>query len=155
MSNEINAFLAPEDVLLDIDARCKRDLLTKIAKHASGRLGLDCTALSDALMTREQLGTTAIGQGVAIPHAKVDIDRLWGFFARTARPVEFDALDDKPVDLLFLLLAPATATAEHLKALSRIARTVRPAATQKALRGASDRESLYALATGEIDAAAA
>lgn len=155
MKNEINAFLAQEDVLLDVDARCKRDLLTKIAKHAAARLGLDCTALSDALMTREQLGTTAIGQGVAIPHAKVEIDRLWGFFARTAKPVEFDALDDKPVDLLFLLLAPATATAEHLKALSRIARTVRPAATQKALRGASDKAALYALATGEIDAAAA
>lgn len=155
MVNEIRDFLSPEDVLIDIDSRCKRDLLTKLAKYAAERLQLEPTALTDALMDREQLGTTAIGHGIAIPHAKVEIDRLHGFFARTAKPVDFDALDDEPVDLLFLLLAPEGATAEHLKALSRIARAVRPAATQKALRGAKDPAALYALVTGEIDAAAA
>lgn len=155
MVNEIRDFLAPDDILIDIEPRCKRDLLTKMAKHAAARLNLEPTALTDALMDREQLGTTAIGHGIAIPHAKVEIDRLRGFFARTTKPVDFDALDDEPVDLLFLLLAPEGATAEHLKALSRIARAVRPEATQKALRGAKDPAALYALVTGEIDAAAA
>ncbi len=155
MVNDISTVLTPADVLIDIEARCKRELLSKISHHAASRFGLNETALTDALMEREQLGTTAIGHGVAIPHAKMKIDRLWGVFARTAKPVDFDALDDQPVDLLFLLLAPAEASADHLKALSRIARAVRPEVTRNALRGAKDREALYALLTGEIDAAAA
>lgn len=145
----------PKDVLVNVEARCKRDALSRLAGHAAERLDLDQSNLLDALMDREQLGTTAIGRGIAIPHAKVDIGQMWGMLARLSQPVDFDALDDQPVDLMFLLLAPAEATAEHLKALSRIARFVRSEETQRALRGASDAASLYGLAIGEIDARAA
>lgn len=155
MPNDINNFLSPADVLIDVEARCKRGLLSLMADHAAGRLEIDRSALFDALMEREQLGTTAIGHGIAIPHAKVDIEKLWGVFARTKTPIDFDALDDRPVDLMFLLLAPVQASADHLKALSRIARLVRSEEMQNAMRGASDAKSLYSLAIGELDAAAA
>lgn len=155
MTNEISSFLSPQDVMVDVDASCKRDALNRMASHAADSLKLDRTSLLERLMEREQLGTTAIGHGIAIPHAKVEVGKLWGMLTRLSHPVDFDALDDKPVDLLFLLLAPAEATAEHLKALSRIARFVRSEDTQKALRGATSVESLYGLAIGEIDARAA
>lgn len=155
MANDISAFLAPEDVLVDLDARCKREALNKIGDHAASRLGLEKSQLVEALMDREQLGTTAVGHGIAIPHAKVAVDRLWGALARVSRPIDFDALDDQPVDLVFLLLAPEGASAEHLKALSRIARFVRSEPVRKALRGAPDAPSLYGFAIGEIDAEAA
>lgn len=155
MPNEIRAFLERQNVIVDVEARCKREALSRLAAHASKQLELNETKLLDALIDREQLGTTAIGHGIALPHAKVEIGRLWGMLARLSRPVDFDALDDKPVDLLFLLLAPADATAEHLKALSRIARFVRSPVAQSALRGANDANALYGLAIGEIDARAA
>ena len=155
MPNEIRVFLGRQNVLVDVEARCKREALGRQAAHASRQLDLDETKLIDALNDREQLGTTAIGHGIALPHAKVEIGHLWGMLARLSRPVDFDALDDKPVDLLFLLLAPAEATAEHLKALSRIARFVRSPDAQQALRGAHDANALYGLAIGEIDARAA
>jgi PTS system nitrogen regulatory IIA component len=103
----------------------------------------------DTLLQRERLGSTGVGQGVAIPHGKLrGLERLVGVFARLARPVDFDSLDDQPVDLVFVLLAPESAGADHLKALARIARILRdPALTQK-LRTAEDASGIYSVLTG-------
>ncbi|MGZ9074099.1 MAG: PTS sugar transporter subunit IIA, partial [Rhodoplanes sp.] len=100
----------------------------------------------DVLMQRERLGSTAIGSGIAIPHGKLPkLDRLFGLFARLDRPIDFEALDGQPVDLIFLLLAPENAGADHLKALARIARLLRDADMTRLLRDSSDREALYAV----------
>ena len=102
----------------------------------------------DTLLHRERLGSTGIGDGIAIPHGKlVQLTRIVGVFARLDRPVDFDALDDEPVDLVFLLLAPEGAGADHLKALARIARVLRDGDTATKLRASRDPAALYALLT--------
>lgn len=155
MSNEIESFLDPENVLVGLEANCKRMALKKLSEHASKTMGLNCTTLLETLLEREQLGTTGIGRGIAVPHARADLPKMRGILARLAQPIDFDAIDDRPVDLVFLLLAPEAASAEHLKALSRIARFVRSEGVQSAMRGATDAQALYAIATGETDAEAA
>jgi PTS system nitrogen regulatory IIA component len=103
-------------------------------------------AIFDILMQREKLGSTAVGNGIAIPHGKMPgLTRLFGLFARLDRPVDFEALDNQPVDLVFLLLAPEGAGADHLKALARIARLLRDPTVAHKLRGSHDAESLYAV----------
>ena len=98
------------------------------------------------LMQRERLGSTGIGGGIAIPHGKLArLDRLFGLFSRLERPVDFEALDGQPVDLLFLLLAPEAAGADHLKALAQVARLLRDPETARKLRDSSDEEFLYAV----------
>jgi len=97
-------------------------------------------------MQREKLGSTAIGNGIAIPHGKMpNLSRLFGLFARLERPIDFEALDGQPVDLIFLLLAPEGAGADHLKALARVARLLRDSAIAHKLRSSKDAESLYAV----------
>ena len=155
MPNEIRSFLAPEDVLIDLDASCKRSALRQLSAHAAAATGLDQNALLDSLLEREQLGTTGIGRGVAVPHARTSLPRMQGVLARLASPIDFDSIDDRPVDIIFLLLAPEQANAEHLKALSRIARLVRAERVQEAMRGATTAEALFALAVGDADAEAA
>ena len=108
------------------------------------------------LNEREQLGSTGFGQGVAIPHAKIEgLGRIYGLFARLGEPVDYKAIDGRPVDLVFLLLSPPDAGAEHLKALAAISRVTRDAATLERLRGARSRDALAALLMGadERDAA--
>ena len=99
-------------------------------------------------MQRERLGSTGIGNGIAIPHGKLArLERLFGVFARLERPIDFEALDGQPVDLMFLLLAPEGAGADHLKALARIARLLRDPETAQKLRESRDAEALYAVLT--------
>ena len=99
-------------------------------------------------MERERLGTTGVGNGIAIPHGKLPtLDRLYGLFARLERPVDFDSIDEQPVDLIFLLLAPETAGADHLKALARVSRLLRDKSACEKLRGTEEAEALYALLT--------
>ncbi|ADM09340.1 PtsN, PTS system, nitrogen regulatory IIA component [Parvularcula bermudensis HTCC2503] len=155
MANDLSAFLAKEDIILGLNARCKRGALKALADHAARRLDLDADKVFEALMSREQLGSTGIGRGIAIPHAKIALDRLHMTFARVAKPIDFDAVDDEPVDLLFLLLAPEEATTDHLKALARVARLVRPVEAQKSLRGAGSEEGVYGLLTGFLNVRAA
>jgi PTS system nitrogen regulatory IIA component len=108
--------------------------------------GLNERTIFDILMQREKLGSTAVGNGIAIPHGKMaGLTRLFGLFARLNRPVDFEALDNQPVDLVFLLLAPEGAGADHLKALSRIARLLRDQTFTHKLRATQDAESLYAV----------
>ena len=134
----------------------KRSLLQQLANLAGQRLGSDSSAILASLTEREQLGSTGFGQGVAIPHGKIDgLNRIYCLFARLAEPVDYKAIDGRPVDLVFLLLSPPDAGAEHLKALAAISRVTRHSPTLDKMRGARSRDALAAvlLAADERDAA--
>jgi PTS system nitrogen regulatory IIA component len=149
-------FLDTDAIKTALPGGNKRSLMKQLADLAAQRLGLDASAILAGLNEREQLGSTGFGQGVAIPHAKVEgIDRIYGLFARLGEPVDYKAIDGRPVDLVFLLLSPPNAGAEHLKALAAISRVTRDAATLERLRGARSRDALAALLMGadELDAA--
>jgi PTS system nitrogen regulatory IIA component len=134
----------------------KRSLLQQLANLAAQRVGADATAIASSLAEREQLGSTGFGQGVAIPHGKIqDLPRIYGLFARLGEPVDYKAIDGRPVDLVFLLLSPPDAGAEHLKALAAISRVTRHVPTLEQMRGARSRDALAAVLMGadERDAA--
>lgn len=153
---DMTDLLAPDRVLVGLRPGSKRQLLQELADAAAAVTGLPAKPILDSLIQREKLGTTGVGDGLAIPHAKVNsLPQLMGFFARLAKPVEFDALDDKPVDLVFLLLAPENAGAEHLKALARIARVLRDPGMCAQLREIPDAARAYALLTGRAQSHAA
>ncbi len=134
----------------------KRSLLQQLANLAAQRLSMDAVTLHASLNEREQLGSTGFGQGVAIPHGKIEgLTRIYGLFVRLGEPVEYKAIDGRPVDLVFLLLSPVDAGAEHLKALAAISRVTRNSATLEKMRGARSRDALAAVLMGadERDAA--
>ncbi|HET9150074.1 MAG TPA: PTS IIA-like nitrogen regulatory protein PtsN [Alphaproteobacteria bacterium] len=145
---DMDALLAPERVIPDLKATSKKQVLQEIARIAAPEVGLHERAVFEVLLERERLGSTGVGNGVAIPHGKLaGLKRLYGFFARLSAPVDFEAVDDQPVDLVFLLLAPETAGADHLKALARISRLLRDRETCEKLRGSDSADALYALLT--------
>jgi PTS system nitrogen regulatory IIA component len=149
-------FLDTDAIKTALPGGNKRSLMKQLAELAAQRLGLDPSTILAGLNEREQLGSTGFGQGVAIPHAKVEgLDRIYGLFARLGEPVDYKAIDGRPVDLVYLLLSPPDAGAEHLKALAAISRVTRDAATLERLRGARSRDALAALLMGadELDAA--
>jgi PTS system nitrogen regulatory IIA component len=153
---ELAEILSPGAVVLDLKAGSKRQVLRALAERVAEAQGLEAGPVLDALLGREKLGTTGIGDGLAIPHAKLpDLDRLVGVFARLQSPVSFDALDDEPVDLVFLLLAPTEAAADHLKALARVARVFRDEALCRALRQAANPSLAYDLLVGRREPRAA
>jgi PTS system nitrogen regulatory IIA component len=134
----------------------KRALLQQLAHLAGQRLGLDPGEILVSLAERERLGSTGFGQGVAIPHGKVEgIGRIYGLFVRLNEPIDFAAIDGRRVDLVFLLLSPPDAGAEHLKALASISRVIRHGPTLDKMRGARSRDALAAVLMGadERDAA--
>ena len=134
----------------------KRSLMKQLAELAAQRIGAKPADVLTGLNEREQLGSTGFGQGVAIPHAKIDgLSGIYGLFVRLSEPVDYKAIDGRPVDLIFLLLSPPDAGAEHLKALASISRVTRDAATLERLRGARSRDALAAVLMGadERDAA--
>ena len=136
----------PDAVLASVKASGKKALLAELASRAATVFKLDERRLFDRLLERERLGSTGIGSGIAIPHGKLPkLERLFGLFARLERPVDFEALDGQPVDLMFLLLAPEAAGADHLKALARVARLLRDSEVARKLRESRDAESLYAV----------
>lgn len=145
---EIADILSPSDIVVSLSASSKKQALQELANQAATSTGLQAREIFNTLLQRERLGSTGIGHAIAIPHAKLDgIDRVHGFFARLAAPIDFDSADDEPVDLLFLLIAPVGAGADHLKALSRLTRLLRDPALTAKLRAASDAASLYAILT--------
>ncbi len=145
---EIEDLLSPADVVADLRVASKKQALQELARRAGETTGLAGRAIFDVLLERERLGTTGVGNGIAIPHGKLaGLQRLYGLFARLEAPVDFDAIDDQPVDLVFLLLAPETAGADHLKALASISRLLRDRGTCEKLRGANQTDALYALLT--------
>ena len=132
-------------ILPALKANSKKQLLQLLAEKASEVTGLPEREIFDTILQRERLGSTGVGNGIAIPHGKLPgIKSITGVFARLDHPVEFEALDDQPVDIVFLLLAPEGAGADHLKALSRIARVLRDSETVAKIRGTRDAAAIYA-----------
>ena len=149
-------FLDFESIKTNLSGGNKRSLLQQLANLAGHRLDLDAAAILASLNEREQLGSTGFGHGVAIPHGKVDgLNRIYCLFARLAEPLEFKAIDGRPIDLVFLLLSPPGAGADHLKALAAISRVTRNSGTLEKMRGARSRDALAAVLLGadERDAA--
>ncbi|CAN5272792.1 PTS IIA-like nitrogen regulatory protein PtsN [soil metagenome] len=142
----ITDLVAPEAITSALKVNSKKQALQELASRAATLTGQNDRAIFDVLMQREKLGTTAVGYGVAIPHGKLaKLDRLFGLFARLERPVDFEAMDGQPVDLVFLLLAPEGAGADHLKALARIARLLRDQDVAKKLRASRDAQAIYSV----------
>ena len=140
--------LTPASVVPALKVNTKKQALQELAAKAAELSGQEERAVLEVLMQREKLGSTAVGNGIAIPHGKLaKLDAIFGLFARLARPVDFDALDGQPVDLIFLLLAPEGAGADHLKALARVARLLRDADTARKLRESEDAAALFSVLT--------
>ena len=145
---EISDLITLEGLDANLKASSKKQALQELSKRAADVTGQHERAIFDVLMERERLGTTGVGNGIAIPHGKLStLDRLYGLFARLETPIDFHAIDEQPVDLVFLLLAPETAGADHLKALARVSRLLRDSSVCEKLRGTEDAEALYALLT--------
>jgi PTS system nitrogen regulatory IIA component len=134
----------------------KRALLQQLSALAAPRIDADAGAILASLVERERLGSTGFGQGVAIPHGKIEgLSRIYCLFARLSEPLDYKAIDDAPVDLVFLLLSPPDAGAEHLKALAAISRVTRNVATLAKMRGARSRDALAAVLMGDDERDAA
>jgi nitrogen PTS system EIIA component len=145
---EIIDILRPEAALAGLKANNKKHVLQDLSRHAASATGVDEHRIFETLMERERLGSTGVGNGIAIPHGKLrDIDGLHGVFARLDKPIDFASIDGHPVDLIFLLLAPEGAGADHLKALARVSRLLRDETVCKKLRGADTADGLYMLLT--------
>lgn len=142
----IEDILEPGSVIANLHATSKKQVLQELSKAAGEILKTDARRVFDTLVERERLGSTGVGAGLAIPHGKLPgLDHLQGVFARLEKPVDFDAIDDEPVDLVFLLLAPEGAGADHLKALARVSRIMRDRAFCDKLRGSDSPDAIYAL----------
>jgi len=153
---EIGDILTEKSVVTALKATSKKQALEELAHRAAEGTGLREREIFDVLLERERLGTTGVGSGIAIPHGKLpDLDRLYGCFARLEEPVEFDAVDSQPVDLIFLLLAPESAGADHLKALARISRVLRNTVSCDKLRHAASASAIYNLLTSDTQSRAA
>jgi PTS system nitrogen regulatory IIA component len=140
--------LTPDAIIPALKVNSKKQVLQELAAKAAELTGQNERTVLEVLMQREKLGSTAVGGGIAIPHGKLPkLESMFGLFARLARPVDFEALDAQPVDLIFLLLAPESAGADHLKALARVARLLREAETARKLRESGDATALFAVLT--------
>jgi nitrogen PTS system EIIA component len=145
---EIADLLSPEAVLASVRTSGKKALLQEMSERAAKLTGLAERRIFETLIERERLGSTGMGQGIAIPHGRIPgLPKIVGLFARLETPIAYEAVDDQPVDLVFLLLAPEGAGADHLKALARVSRLLRNKQTCEKLRAASKPEVLYALLT--------
>jgi PTS system nitrogen regulatory IIA component len=145
---KISDLVRPDAVIPNLRVASKKQALQELANKAAAIVGVDARDIFDTLLERERLGTTGVGQGIAIPHGKLaDIQGLYGVFARLEQPIDFDSIDDQPVDLMFLLLAPEGAGADHLKALAKVSRLLRDQSMCEKLRGSDGRDAIYALLT--------
>src|SRR3954468_1884197 len=138
--------VAPAAIVPALKVNGKKQAIQELAARAAELTGQSERAILEVLFQREKLGSTGVGNGIAIPHGKLPkLGRLFGLFARLERPIDFEALDNQPVDLIFLLLAPEAAGADHLKALARVARLLRDPNIAKRLRDSRDADALYAV----------
>lgn len=145
---DITDLISSDAIIPTLRATSKKQALQELARKAAELTGIESREIFDVLLERERLGTTGVGHGIAIPHGKLGkLDRLYGVFARMEQPIHFESIDDEPVDLLFLLLAPESAGADHLKALARVSRLLRDRTVCTKLRGCESRDAIYALFT--------
>ncbi|WP_455477056.1 PTS IIA-like nitrogen regulatory protein PtsN [Bartonella sp. B41] len=143
---DLSELITPEAIIPSLKANSKKQVLQILSEKASELTGIDENVVFDTVLQREKLGSTGLGGGIAIPHGKlVDINGIIGIFAHLENPINFDALDDELIDLVFLLLAPENAGADHLKALSQIARVLRHSDVVQKLRDTHDTGELYDL----------
>jgi nitrogen PTS system EIIA component len=135
-------------VLSPLNAQNKKQLLTEIAAALAAAAGVEARPVFEALLQREKLGSTGLGQGIAIPHGRiVGLKKVYGVFARLSHAIPFDATDGEPVDLVFALASPPQSSADHLTALARVSRLLRDPLTLAKLRGTEDADGLYAILT--------
>jgi nitrogen PTS system EIIA component len=153
---DIHDLITLESVLPRLRVTSKKQALQELSKRAAELTGLPDRQIYDVVIERERLGTTGVGNGIAIPHGKLAaLSRLYGLFARLETAIDFEAIDEQPVDLIFLLLAPEQAGADHLKALARISRLLRDRSVCEKLRGSDSAEAIYALLTDSTASRAA
>ena len=147
--NDLSDLISPDAIDASLSAPNKKTLFQQLAAGAARVTGLPAKQILAALQAREKLGSTGFGSGVAIPHGKIeDLPRIFGYFTRLSQPVDYDAVDDLPVDLVFLLLSPPDTGADHLKALARVSRALRDRTTLAKLRGARSKDAVFALLSG-------
>lgn len=145
---EVADLITPQSVVAMLPARDKPQLLRDLSKRAAKLLAIDTQTVLDALRSREMLGSTGVGQGIALPHARVvGLPRFFGLFGRLERPINFDFIDERPVDLVFLLLIPEQAGDEHLAALAAVSRRLRERDVTDRLRAAKTAAELYDVLT--------
>jgi PTS system nitrogen regulatory IIA component len=145
----------PDTVLAGLRVTSKKQVLQELARRAANVTGESERTILDVLLERERLGSTGVGRGIAIPHGRLpSLDRVYGVFARLDRPIDFDAVDDQPVDLVYLLLAPENAGADHLKALAKVSRLLRNEGVCAKLRGCETSDAIMALVGAEAVSAA-
>jgi PTS system nitrogen regulatory IIA component len=148
MIMELSDLITPDGVIACLRSKTKKQVLQELAARAAELSGINARDVFDTLLQRERLGSTGVGRGIAIPHGKISgLKNIFGLFARLEEPVDFDSMDSEPVDLVFLLLAPDTAGADHLKALAKISRLLRDASAIEKLRACADETAIYAVLT--------
>ncbi len=153
---ELSDLITLDSIICPLRANSKKQVLMELAQKAGDLCGLNARDVFDTILQRERLGSTGIGHGVAIPHGKMDgLERICGITAKLATPVDFDSVDEEPVDIVFMLLAPEGAGADHLKALARISRLVKTPALLEKLRSAKDATTIFALLTETTSSQAA
>ena len=145
---EINDLISPEAILPALRVTSKKQALQEISKRAAELVRAPERSVFEVLIERERLGTTGVDHGIVIPHSRLaNIDKLYALFSRLETPIDFDSIDEQPVDLICVLLAPESAGADHLKALARVSRLLRDQTTCEKLRGSDSADAIYALLT--------
>ncbi len=153
---EIDSFINQDSILLDLKSSSKRQALMELAKRMANTKDLSEREIFDVLLEREKLGSTGIGQGIAIPHGKLKgLDKICGCFVRLNKPIDFESIDKKPVDLIFLLLAPEDSGVQHLKALALMSRIMGNTNFCNKLRSSESAETIFSLLTKEKNSKAA
>lgn len=156
MLMQLAELVSADAVLPSLKASSAKQALQEIGRKAEQAYGVECRAVTDGLLARERLGSTAMGSGVAIPHTRVDgLDGIVGIFARLDKPVDFDAADGQGVDLLFALLAPEQAGADHLRALAKVSRILRNEDMRQKLRSSDNADALHGFLVDLTDSRAA
>ena len=147
--SDLSDLLSDKAINADLVATNKKGLFQQLAAASAKLSGLPAKTIAQSLAAREKIGSTGFGGGAAIPHGKIEgLERVFGYFARLETPIDFQSIDGMPVDLVFMLLSPPDAGADHLKALARISRLLRDPQTVAKLRGARSKDALYALLAG-------
>ncbi|MDZ7712405.1 MAG: PTS IIA-like nitrogen regulatory protein PtsN [Rhodovibrio sp.] len=145
---EVTDLIRPHAVVPNLRVTSKKQALQELSRRASDLIDLPERRIFEVLVERERLGTTGVGNGIAIPHGKLsELSDLQAMFARLETPIDFEAIDEQPVDLICVLLAPESAGADHLKALARISRLLRDRNVCEKLRGSDSADAIYAILT--------
>ena len=153
---DLGDLITPDSIAVSVKASSKKQVIQELASLAAKQTPCDQREIFDTLLQRERLGSTGVGRGIAIPHGKLaGIDKIYCLFARLDQPIDFEAVDEEPVDLYFLLLAPESAGADHLKALARISRLLRDPTAVEKLRHTDKASAIYAILTEPLASNAA